>query len=96
MTNTVNIICMKWGDKFPASYVNRLYGMISRNITLPFQLVCFTEISDGIREEVLIKPLPKLDLPEGFTTAPEYKITPKKKKKKKWRNIKKNQSISPK
>ena len=75
MTNTVNIICMKWGDKFPASYVNRLYGMISRNITLPFQLVCFTEISDGIREEVLIKPLPQLDLPDGSPERGWRKLT---------------------
>ena len=48
MTNTVNIICMKWGDKFPASYVNRLYGMISKNITLPF-LMPFVFIALTIR-----------------------------------------------
>ena len=75
MTNPVNIICMKWGKKFPASYVNRLYGMISRNITLPFQLVCFTENSDGIRKEVLIKPLPELDLPEGSPERGWRKLT---------------------
>ena len=75
MNNPVNIICMKWGDKFPASYVNRLYAMISRNITLPFQLICFTEISDGIREEVVIKPLPELDLPHGSPERGWRKLT---------------------
>lgn len=75
MNNPVNIICMKWGDKFPASYVNRLYAMISRNITLPFQLICFTEISDGIREEVIIKPLPELDLPHGSPERGWRKLT---------------------
>jgi len=64
----VNIICMKWGDKFPSDYVNRLYGMVSRNLTIPFRFVCFTEKSGGIRSEVEIQPLPELDLPPG---APE-------------------------
>ena len=64
----VNVICMKWGDKFPAEYVNRLYGMVSRNLSMPFRFVCFTENSDNIRQEVEIQPLPELDLPAN---APE-------------------------
>ncbi len=36
----VNIICMKWGDKYGAEYVNKLYAMVKRNITIPFQFVC--------------------------------------------------------
>lgn len=66
--NTVNVICMKWGDKFPPKYVNRLYGMVSRNLSLPFKFVCFTEDKKGIRDEVEIQGLPELDLP---TDAPE-------------------------
>jgi len=64
----VNIICMKWGDKFAATYVNRLYGMVRRHLSLPFRFVCFTENNNGIREEVEIQPLPELDLPAN---APE-------------------------
>ena len=37
------IICIKWGTKFGPDYVNRLRGMIARNITPPFRLVCFSE-----------------------------------------------------
>jgi hypothetical protein len=33
---------------------------------LPFRFVCFTENAEGIREEVEIRPLPSLDLPEGL------------------------------
>ena len=33
------IICIKWGKKFGADYVNKLYGMVSRNITPPFRFV---------------------------------------------------------
>ena len=59
---------MKWGEKFPATYVNRLYGMVSRNLSLPFRFVCFTENSQDIRDEVEIHALPELDLPAN---APE-------------------------
>ena len=61
--SSVNIICMKWGDKFPPEYVNRLYAMVSRNLTRPFRFVCFTEKGEGIRTEVEIQPLPELELP---------------------------------
>jgi len=60
-----NIICMKWGDKFGADYVNRLYSMVSRNITGDFRFVCLTDKSDGLRPEVETRPLPEMDLPAG-------------------------------
>lgn len=64
----VNIICMKWGTKYGADYVNKLYGMVSRNLTLPFKLTCFTDDTKGIDERINTRELPPLDLPEG---APE-------------------------
>jgi hypothetical protein len=73
--NQVNIICMKWGDKFPASYVNKLYAMVERNLNLPFRFVCFTENGKGIRPEVEIQPLPELDLPEGIPERGWRKLT---------------------
>ena len=75
MNKKVNIICMKWGDKFPPFYVNRLYGMISRNITLPFQLTCFTDNAEGIREEVKIEPIPIIELPDGIPERGWKKLT---------------------
>ncbi|SMN11902.1 PMID: 11481431 [uncultured Candidatus Thioglobus sp.] len=59
---------MKWGDKFPADYVNRLYAMVNRHLSLPFRFVCFTENSKSIRSEVEVQPLPELDLAKS---APE-------------------------
>ena len=56
---------MKWGNKLPASYVNRLYGMVERNLSSKFRFVCFTDNDDGIRDEVEIQSLPELDLPPG-------------------------------
>ena len=71
----VNIICMKWGEKFPSEYVNRLYGMVKRNLTNEFRFVCFTENSKGIRPEVEIQPLPELDLPSGSPERGWRKLT---------------------
>ncbi len=57
---------MKWGDKYGADYVNRLYGMVNRNLTLPFKFVCFTENPESIHPNVKILPLPSLGLPENI------------------------------
>ena len=71
----VNIVCMKWGDKFPATYVNKLYAMVSRNLTLPFRFVCFTDDSKDIRSEVEIKDIPSLNLPENTPERGWRKLT---------------------
>ncbi len=73
--NKVNVICMKWGDKFPVDYVNKLYAMVERNLTLPFKFVCFTENSNGIRPEVEIQPLPELNLPNNIPERGWRKLT---------------------
>ena len=57
----------------------------------PKQVKKFKDIEKLIEKEV-----PKLELPKGFAKAPEYKVLSKNKKKKKWRNFKKQKPISPK
>ena len=71
----MNVICMKWGDKFPVDYVNRLYSMVSRNMDSKFRFVCFTENSIGIRPEVEIQKLPELELPTGSPERGWRKLT---------------------
>ena len=71
----VTIICMKWGKKYGAEYVNKLYAMVDRNITLPFQMVCFTDDGSGVNSNVIIKDLPPLDLPEGTPERGWNKLT---------------------
>jgi len=65
-TQAVNIICMKWGNKYGAEYVNKLYKMISRNLNRSFKLTCFTDDSSNILPSINIKPLPFLDLPKNI------------------------------
>ena len=71
----MNIICMKWGDKFSSEYVNRLYAMVSHNMVTKFRFVCFTDNSVGIRSEVEIQNLPELKLPPGSPERGWRKLT---------------------
>lgn len=70
-----NIVCMKWGTKFGANYVNALYKMVEKNITGEFRFVCFTEDPKGIDERVEIMPLPPMDLDENAPERGWRKIT---------------------
>ncbi|MEM6637661.1 MAG: glycosyl transferase [Pseudomonadota bacterium] len=54
------IICINWGTKYGAQYINRLYAMVARNISAPFRFICFTDTTEGIRDEVHLRPLPEL------------------------------------
>lgn len=78
--SSVNVICMKWGDKFSAKYVNRLYGMVSRNLSSEFNFICFTDNKTGIIPEIEIQDLPELDLPKGSPERGWRKLTVFKKK----------------
>ena len=60
MNDVVNVLCMKWGTKYPADYVNRLYSMVARNLNRPFRFVCLTEDAQGLSPEIESFPLPQL------------------------------------
>jgi hypothetical protein len=69
------ILCMKWGTKYGAEYVNRLYGMVQRHLRGEFRFVCLTDRSDGIRAEVRCLPIPDLALPDGIPERGWKKLT---------------------
>lgn len=54
----INIVCLKWGAKYGAEYVNRLYSGIIRNTTKKIKFHCFTDDSSGINSNVVIHNLP--------------------------------------
>ena len=54
-----NVICIKWGTKFGAEYVNRLYRMVEKNLTIPHRFVCFTDNSEGLLEGIEVRELPE-------------------------------------
>ena len=54
------VCCLKYGNKYSADYVNNLYNMVTRNLTVEHEFVCFTEDSRGIDPNIRIEPLPSL------------------------------------
>ncbi|MBB5352048.1 hypothetical protein HNR46_002289 [Haloferula luteola] len=58
MADRVNIICMKWGTRYPAHYVNVLYRSIERNLSRPFRFICLTNHPADLLPEVEIFPFP--------------------------------------
>ena len=52
------VICAKWGQKFPAEEVNRLYRMVRKSLTGPLRFVCFTDDAKGFIDGIESFPLP--------------------------------------
>jgi len=59
---SINVICLKWGDKYDASMVNRLYTMLKKNSTKEFTLHCVTEDPTGVSDDINIINLPDYEL----------------------------------
>ena len=57
-----HVLCMKWGTKYDAAYVNKLYAMARRHLSGEFRFVCLTDDDSGIRAEVECFPIPRLDI----------------------------------
>ena len=54
----LNVICLKHGTKYGPDYVNKLYNMIQRHLTVPNRFVCFTDNEQGLDPAIEVKKLP--------------------------------------
>jgi hypothetical protein len=52
------LLCLKHGTKYSPDYVNRLYNMVERNCTVPYEFVCLTDNTDGLHPKIKTIPLP--------------------------------------
>lgn len=66
----VNVLCIKWGEKYGGHYANRLYNQVRKNLTLPFRFICLTDNKEGLHPEIIPLPIPdlKIEGPRGKTT----------------------------
>lgn len=60
----VNVLCIKWGQKYGPEYVNKLHSMVSRHLKRPFRFVCLTDDDTGIDPAVEVKPIPAVGFDE--------------------------------
>lgn len=63
------VVCLKHGTKYSADYVNVLYNMVQRNLTVPHEFVCFTEDPSDINPNIRIEPLPPANI-QGWWYKP--------------------------
>lgn len=56
------VLCLKHGTKYSVEYVNKLYNMTKRNMTVPFRFACITEDPTGLYQDIVHIPLPTYDL----------------------------------
>ena len=66
----LNVICLKHGTKYDPIYVNNLYNMIKRHLTVPHRFVCFTEDPRHVNPAIQIKVLPNNPSLSGWWWKP--------------------------
>jgi hypothetical protein len=69
------VICMKWGTRYGADYVNRLASMIRRNTTRPTRIICYTDDSSGVTKDVETQPLPPIRIPDRVSITGWRKLS---------------------
>ena len=55
LSETLSVVCVKWGTKYDAQYVLLLYAGVLRNLSIPFNFVCFTDDTSGLEHEAGIQ-----------------------------------------
>jgi hypothetical protein len=56
----LNVICLKHGTKYSADYVNKLYHMVQRHLTVPHRFMCFTDDAEHIESNIETQALPQV------------------------------------
>jgi hypothetical protein len=62
--STRNIVTLKWGNRYPADYVNKLLSAVRRHLSGDFRFVCFTDDATGLDPKIETFPIPDIDIPE--------------------------------
>ena len=70
----INILTLKWGDKYGPEYANRLYAGVRRHLVLDFRFLCFTDDRSGLRPEIEAHPIPDFDVPPAWQRTPWLKL----------------------
>ena len=58
----INVICVKHGDRYDHTYVNRLHHMIKKYLTVPFKFYCYTDNPDKVDANIIPMPDDGLEL----------------------------------
>lgn len=62
----MNIVTIRWGTRYPSSYVNRLYEATRKHGLADAEFICYTDDAAGLDPGVRPRALPDIDLPEKY------------------------------
>ena len=62
----LNIVTIKWGQRYGANLVNELFRSCQNFCTQQFTFHCFTDDASGLDVAIERHPLPEIDLPEQY------------------------------
>ncbi|MDT1063380.1 hypothetical protein RM190_16010 [Paracoccus sp. CPCC 101403] len=74
MSETLLVLCMKWGTLYSADDVNRLAAGVSNHLNRPYRFICFTDDAKGLAPGVEAFPLPPLGLAKGHKDSRWQKL----------------------
>jgi len=66
----INVICLKHGNKYSSEYINKLYNMVERHLSMPHRFVCFTDNPEDINTDIEIRLLPTDNKYQGWWWKP--------------------------
>ncbi len=55
--NLLTVVCVKWGTKYGAEYVNKLYRGVTRHLSIPHTFVCYTDDRTGLDGNIVVREL---------------------------------------
>lgn len=61
VTMNNNVVCVNWGIKYGQEYTHRLYNMVKRNTSLPFNFFCLTDDTSKYADPII-----PIKLREGY------------------------------
>ena len=73
-TPVLTVVCIKQGPLYGAEYVNILYSMVERNLSVPHEFVCFTDDPEGLQAGIRFFP-PLSDRPGWWSKMELYRET---------------------
>ena len=71
-TEKYYVVCLKWGDKYSPEYVNKLYRMVQRNLTINHEFICFTEQPANLVPGIRVIDLELMPGIEGWWYKPMF------------------------
>ena len=71
-TEKYYVVCLKWGDKYGPEYVNKLYRMVQRNLTINHEFICFTEQPANLVPGIRVIDLELMPGIEGWWYKPMF------------------------